>query len=52
MFRLDNMDWVCSDGKKFVIELSEDDEDYQYNEFYREPTDEEAKEILQKMGGD
>ena len=52
LFKLHNMDWVCSDGKRLVIELSEDDEDYQLQnaEWYRRPTDKEAQEILKKLG--
>ena len=46
--KLKSQNLVYTDGKTFVVEYLEDDEDaeFQISGWSREPTDEEAQEIL------
>ena len=44
--KLKSQNLVYTDGKTFVVEYLEGDEDYEISEWSREPTDEEAQEIL------
>ena len=48
IMKLKSQNLVYTDGKTFVVEYLEDDEDaeFQISGWSREPTDEEAQEIL------
>ena len=47
IMKLKSMNLVYTDGKIFVVEYLEGDEDYEIAEWNREPTDEEAQEIVE-----
>ena len=45
IFKLENADWVYSNGSKFMIEVEVNDDDIRL----REPTREECEEILKHL---